>query len=179
MIRIDPVLHDRLRRAASAASLSLNDYCTRMLSTPSGALSYPAGVSEAVLRATDLFEDDLIGVAAFGSWTRGETADGSDLDLLVVLERCVALGRALYRRWDEAPIRDRGRLLEPHFVHLPDAEETVAGLWAEVALDGIVLFEKDLRVSMRLARVRRDIVSGRIVRQIAHGQPYWVRNEVA
>jgi hypothetical protein len=49
----------------------------------------------------------------------------------------------------------------------------VTGLWAEAALDGVVLFERGLVVSKRLAAVRRDIVAGRLVRRLAHGQPYW------
>jgi hypothetical protein len=36
-----------------------------------------------------------------------------------------------------------------------------------------VLFERDFRISSKLVQVRHDIVSGRIVRRIAHGQPYW------
>jgi len=49
----------------------------------------------------------------------------------------------------------------------------VAGIWAEVALDGLVLFEQGLRLSTRLVQVRREIAAGRIVRRVAHGQPYW------
>ena len=42
------------------------------------------------------------------------------------------------------------------------------------ALPGVVLFESGLRVSAVFARVRRDIAAGRLVRRMAHGQPYWV-----
>jgi len=176
---MDAGLHERLRRAAREAGVSMNEYCVQRLSGPADTASDPGGVGAGVRRSLEIFRADLVGLAAFGSWTRGETADGSDLDLLIVLERRVALGRSLYRRWDEAPIRDGNLVLEPHFAHLPDAGEVVAGVWAEVALDGIVLYEREFRISMRLAAVRRDIVSGRIVRRIAHGQPYWVRSEVA
>ena len=40
-------------------------------------------------------------------------------------------------------------------------------------MDGVVVFERGLRLSARLARVRRDIAAGHLVRRIAHGQPYW------
>jgi hypothetical protein len=43
----------------------------------------------------------------------------------------------------------------------------------EVAVSGMVLFERDGRVSTHLVRVRGDIAEGRLVRRIAHGQPYW------
>jgi hypothetical protein len=46
-------------------------------------------------------------------------------------------------------------------------------VWGEVAIDGVILFDRDLRLSSCLNRVRRDIAAGRIVRRLAHGQPYW------
>jgi hypothetical protein len=93
----------------------------------------------------------------------------------VVVEESVALTRELYRTWDEHPVSWDGRRVEVHFVHLPRPGIVVAGVWAEVALDGVVLFERAFHVSRRLSEVRRDIVEGRIVRKVAHGQPYWAR----
>jgi hypothetical protein len=72
-----------------------------------------------------------------------------------------------------------GHAVEPHFVTLADPGRVVAGVWAEAALDGIVLLDPDLRLSRRLIRVRHDIMTGRIVRRTAHGQPYWIVGEVA
>jgi predicted nucleotidyltransferase len=114
-----------------------------------------------------------VGIAAFGSWARRQAAAGSDVDLLIVVDGSVALTRELYRAWDEEPVSWEGLAVEPHFVHLPEENRVAAGLWAEVALDGIVLFERGLEISMRLTKVRRDIVAGRIVRKVSHGQPYW------
>jgi predicted nucleotidyltransferase len=173
VLRIGSGLHATLRAAAAAAGLSLNDYCARKLAAPLGELAALGGAAETVRRAADLLGPTLVGVAAFGSWTRGELAARSDLDALVVAEPRVPLRRALYRRWDEAPVAWGGRPVEPHFVHLPRPEETVAGLWAEVALDGVVLFDRGLELSTRLVRVRRDIAAGRLVRRVVHGQPYW------
>src|SRR5436309_6925289 len=147
VLRIEPGLHALLRRAAQEQGVSLNEYCARKLAAPTGSLAAGGGLGQAVGRAAALFGGDLIGVAAFGSWARGEAADGSDLDLLIVLESRLRLGRKLYRLWDESPITWGGRAVEPQFVHLPDAGETVAGIWAEVAVDGIVLFENGLRLS--------------------------------
>jgi hypothetical protein len=79
----------------------------------------------------------------------------------------------LYLAWDEAPIWWNGHRVEPHFVHLPDLERTTLGLWAEAAVDAIILFTRDLTLPSRLARVRNDIAAGRIVRRVVHGQPYW------
>jgi hypothetical protein len=173
VIRLSPGLHAALRGAAAQAGLSLNDYCARKLAAPVGDLAPLGGAIDAVRRAADLFGPALVAVALFGSWARAEAADGSDIDLLVVLEPGVALTRGLYRAWDEAPIVWEGRRVEPHFAHLPGPGKAVAGLWAEVAVDGVVVFERGLQLSTRLARVRRDIASGRLLRRVAHGQPYW------
>jgi predicted nucleotidyltransferase len=173
LLRIPPGLHAALKRAASEAGVSLNDYCVRKLTAPVGDLSSLEGASRAVLRAAALFRDRLVGIAAFGSWARRQAAAGSDVDLLIVVDGSVALTRELYRAWDEEPVSWEGLAVEPHFVHLPEENRVAAGLWAEVALDGIVLFERGLEISMRLTKVRRDIVAGRIVRKVSHGQPYW------
>jgi predicted nucleotidyltransferase len=173
LLRIDPGLHAALRKAASDSGLSLNDYCARKLAAPLGNLTGLGGGASAVERAASLFGPNLIGVAAFGSWARGELSKSSDVDLLVCVETDVALTRALYREWDQRPVPWNGRRLEAHFVHLRASGGRVGSVWAEVALDGVVLFERDFRISSKLVQVRHDILSGRIVRKIAHGQPYW------
>lgn len=110
----------------------------------------------------------------YGSWARGEAASGSDVDVLIVVDREVPVVRALYHRWDEEPVWWEGRRVEPHFVHLPAPGETPSGTWAEVAVDGIVLFDRDLTVSRRLVELRNRIAEGGLVRGEAHGQPYWM-----
>lgn len=171
MLRIEPRLHAALRGAAAAAGLSLNEYCARTLAGSRG-VSGPGW--EAVERAAATVDAGLVGVVVYGSWARGEAASGSDVDVLVVVDRGVPVIRALYGRWDEAPVRWEGRRVEPHFVHLPVPGEPPSGTWAEVAVDGIVLFDRDLTVSRTLVRIRRLIVEGGLVRREVHGQPYWM-----
>ena len=96
------------------------------------------------------------------------------MDLLCCENYAVPVTRACYRRWDEVPLVWDGHIVEPHFVHLPRPDRRGLGVWAEVALDGILLFERDLSVSRRLVELRRDIAHGRIIRRHIHGQPYWV-----
>jgi len=179
LLRLDPALHARLREAARESEVSLNEYCVRRLATHSAGITPRTGPALAVGRAARLVGRDLIAVAVYGSWARGEAMAGSDVDLLVVVAPSVRLARGLYRKWDAEPVDWDGRPVEPHFVHLPDPLEMVAGLWAEVALDGIVLFDDELRLSARLVQVRRDIAERRIVRRTSHGQPYWVGAGVA
>ncbi len=173
ILRIDPGLHAALRAAARDADLSLNDYCVRKLAHPSGDPSALQEARSIVGRAATLVGDGLVGVVVYGSLARGEAAVTSDVDALIVVDTDVPITRDLYRRWDEVPVAWEGHQVDPHFAQLPPVGERVSGLWAEVAVDGIVLFERGLRVSECLVRVRRDIFHGRLVRRFVHGQPYW------
>jgi len=174
VLRIDPGLHAALRGSAAAMGVSLNEYCARKLAAPVGDLTPGGPGGDAVRHAASILGESLAGVVAFGSWVRGEMHEDSDIDLLMVVDDGVRLRRELYHRWDEAPVHWQGHRVEPHFVHLPAPDRTVVGLWAELAVDGIVLYTRDLRLPTALGRVRRDIADGRIVRRTVHGQPYWV-----
>jgi hypothetical protein len=174
LLRIDPGLHAALRAAASAAGLSLNEYCGRKLSAPTGELAAFEAAPAAVARAAAIAGSTLIGVVAFGSWARCELRDGSDVDLLVVVEGSLGLSRELYRRWDEEPVVWAGRQVEPHFVTLSEGPARAVGLWAEAAMDGAILFARDLSLAARLVEIRHALIEGRVVRKTVHGQPYWV-----
>jgi len=173
VLRIDAGLHTTLREAAREAGVSLNELCARRLASPGGGLSGHADAAAALSYASALFGGDLVGLIAFGSWARGELADSSDVDLLLVVDARIELTRELYRRWDASPLCWGSRPVDAHFVHLPAPGARVSGVWGEAAIDGIVLFEQGMRVTEHLIRVRRDIAAGRIVRRVAHGQPYW------
>ena len=125
-----------------------------------------------VSRAVEVAGDALTGVLLHGSWVRGDATRTSDVDALVVVERRIQLGRTLYRTWDEHPVTWRGRRVDPHFVH-PAAADAFSGLWAEAAIDGLVLFDPGGQLSSALARVRRAITNGRLARRVVHGQSYW------
>jgi predicted nucleotidyltransferase len=174
LLRIDPGLHAALRHAASASGQSLNEYCARKLAAPIGEPSAFKAAAAAVTRSAAVARDALVGVVAFGSWARSELHDGSDIDLLVVVDRSLELSRTIYRRWDEKPVLWNGRRVEPHFVTMPERSPPAVGLWAEAAVDGIVLFARGLELQAALSAIRRDLIEGRVVRKTIHGQPYWV-----
>jgi len=175
LLRIDPALHVLLKASARELGMSLNDYCSRKLALPADAAALSDDGPAVVRRAVDLYGAHLAGVVVFGSWARGEAADGSDVDLLVVLDRRLPLTRSLYAAWDAAPATWDGRPVEVHLAHLSERGEAPSGIWAEVALDGLVVYERGRRVSARLGGVRREIAAGKLVRRVVHGQPYWTR----
>lgn len=175
LLRIDPTLHAALKAAADEAGLSLNDYCTRKLATPIDAAAL-AGDGHAVVRhAVALYGSSLAGLVVFGSWARREAAPGSDVDVLVVLDGHGPVTRSSYAPWDAAPATWDGHPVEVHLVRLPQRGEAASGLWGEVALDGLVIYERPRRVSAYLADVRREIAEGRLLRKVVQGQPYWTR----
>lgn len=172
VLRIDPRLHALLRDDAAAAGTSLNDWCGRVLAAAGATGLEPA--SNVVPAIRSRLGGDVLGIVVYGSFARGELAAGSDVDLLVVLAGRRAITRALYRQVDDlAPAWD-GREVDLHFVHLPGAGGSISGSWAEAAVAGIVLYDRDLTVSRRLIDIRSRIAAGELVRRMAQGQPYWV-----
>lgn len=169
ILRTVPVLHS----AARASGPSLNVYCAQKLAAVDPDIASDEDVTSLIGRARTVAGDALSAVVLHGSWVRGEATSASDVDALIVVDNRLALSRALYRAWDAQPITWGGWRVDQHFVHCP-SEGKFSGLWAEVALDGIVLFEHDGKLSAHLSRIRREIATGRLVRRMVHGQPYWV-----
>ena len=172
VLRIEPELHATLRRAAQDAGVSLNEYCARKLAAPGNGGTGP--FEEAIRRAATTFGKQLVGIVACGSWARDELTDTSDVDLLVVLSPDLAITRALYRAWDAFPLHWGSHPVEPHFVHIPADDARITGAWAEVATEGIVLFDREFEISRLLARIRRRILARGLIRRRSQGQPYWV-----
>lgn len=173
VLRMPPALHAALDGAAQAGGLSLNTYCVRHLATAGLGIVGDKDVTSLVGHAHAVVGDALSGIVLHGSWIREEATPSSDVDALIVVDSGVVLRRALYRAWDAEPIVTwRSRRLDPHFVHPPEDGE-ISGLWAEVALDGMVLLDRDWKLAAHLARIRHAIAAGRVVRRVVHGHPYW------
>lgn len=175
LLRTEPALHTLLKNEARDLGLSLNDYCTRKLTQPVDAAALTGDGPAVVQRAIDLYAGRLMGVVVFGSWARNEDTDASDVDVLIVLDPGVPLRRASYAVWDSGAPRWDGRPIEIHLAHVPRAGGPISGFWAEVALDGLVVFERGRRVSASLGGIRRQIADGRLVRRLVQGHPYWTR----
>ncbi len=173
LLRLDSGLHELLRRTAAEAGLSLNDLCVRKLAAPGAPFDASAVAADIVRRAAAQLGDALVGLALYGSFVRGGATPASDVDLLLVVDSGLPLTRELYRRWDEETLLWDGHEVEVHFAHLPSQDSGFGGFWAELALDGVVLFERDLLLSRALIAVRREILAGRIERRAVSGQRYW------
>ena len=187
VIRMPGDLHARLRQEAVSAGQSLNQVCIAKLRANRspiadlGAMSaardliFP-GFMDAVLRR---WRDELIGLVLFGSTARGDATEGSDIDLLLVMNPEVKIGRNLYRLWEEfcheyCGVQDYDRI-SPHFVSLPGSVRDAGGLWYETAIEGMILWESDRQVSRFLGSVRAAMGQGKIRRRMVHGSSYWIK----
>lgn len=167
-----PALHARLSESARAAQQSLNEYCVRALARDTGAVT-GGPLNEVVAKVLAQLGSAVVGIAVFGSYARGEARESSDVDVLVVTSSQTRISRALYAAWDQDRKYVGPHLVEPHFVRMPEPDERITGLWAEVALEGIVIFDPDFVLGRQLTRVRRAILDGLLVRRSAHGLSYW------
>jgi predicted nucleotidyltransferase len=159
--------------------MSLNECCARALDrftqeSTVERLSGRAGAEDWLRLAAEVADQGLIGVVLFGSAARGEAGLASDIDLLIVIDDPIDLNRSLYNRWDE---QCRDPAVNPHFVHLPAHVLDGGSLWFEVAIDGIVLYERGLRVSLYLRRIRQAIAEGLSERHVVYGHEYWVKHD--
>lgn len=181
VVRLSPVLHRRLKRAASKMELSLNEFAVGLLGGNLGPKDGGqfAELVEAI--RAEFSSNELEGVVLFGSEAKGSATEESDIDILVVLGRNESINRRLYREWDRA-IAERfetrfPRALSPHFVGIPDSLLDAHGLWFEVAVSGIILWDRMGEVQHCLIQLRESMCAGAIQRRFAHGHPYWIRKE--
>lgn len=174
VLRLPPALHGALRDSARQAGISLNEYCVRVLATAPGGVAGPGAAVAA--RAAATFGAEFVGVVVHGSWARGEATDSSDVDVLVVLAHTSRVTRATYGTWDLEPITYDDREVDVHFVTLPADAVDPGPMWLEVAIDGIVVVDRDHQVARYLGEVRRGIARGAWTRHVADGHPYWAAN---
>lgn len=185
VVRVPPVVHQRLSQLARNRGISLNQICLERLDND---LSDGGGGRGLV---SDLYTEvvhrllekgvPVLGLVLFGSVARGEARDTSDIDLLIVIDRSKNLNKSLYALWDECVDQikvepDLRHRLSPQFVHIPEDPLDAGSIWFECAIDGVVLFDPRLSVSMFLAKIRDAVVGNKITRSSAHGHYYWVKN---
>jgi predicted nucleotidyltransferase len=179
VLRVGPELHRRLSREARALGLSLNAYCvSKLQGAPVSDRYAEAGLDRDFLdRLIHVLPRPPLAIVLFGSFARGDHGVGSDIDLLVVLDTDAQPNRALYRELEKkVDLSGRGHTVNPAPVSLPRDPRDAGSLWLEVALDGVVLWERGSRVSGLLRELRRQMAAGEVRRALAYGQPYWIRD---
>ena len=187
LIRLPVALHQQLKRLAALSRIPLNQACVEILqagSVNAGAGKFVLGVSKdpalnslpaLIEEACNEYPRRIDAVVLFGSAARGTMRDNSDIDLLIVLAQSETVDRDCYNEWRWSKVNDRE--VAPLFVQLP--HDTVRGVWLEIALDGIVMYDRTLEASRYLIGLRRLIGAGQYQRHTAYGQPYWIPASLA
>lgn len=173
LLRLPAELHRALVKAAADQGLSFNEYSVRRLRVPVDADQLQSVRSLVVSAARARFGGRLTGVLVLGSYARGDAAAASDIDVLIVIDPKTPLTRDLYRDWDREPLTFEGRAIDAHFIHPPSDSGVPSAVWCEAAIDGQVWYDRHGAIARRLGEARRAIADGRVVRAVAHGQPYW------
>ena len=182
LLRAPVALMKKLSVRARKQGMSLNQLCLDLLAKADsdvcesnkgfaleGSASFGQFTKFAIDTILPAFGPDLCGVILYGSYARGEYRQSSDIDLLVVLNNKIPIERDLYSRIPDTLIENRQ--VSAMIVNLPNNPR---GIWLDVAIDGLVLFDKVGEVSRFLAKTRSLILNGEMKREIAHGIPYWV-----
>lgn len=180
IVRVPEEIHRKLREFAHENNLSLNQACVlafeKFIAGPFGNGDHwqrgsPISM-ELIEECRRLWGSALIGMGLFGSAARGEMTSRSDIDLLLVFEAGFPIIRELYSQWDrEVRASVSGHEIQPQFVTVPEEPPECGGIWYEFATEGVILWERDFRVSRALSKIRRFMTEGRIRRGVAHGHP--------
>ena len=136
----------------------------------STALSLPEFLPLVEQRAQAQFGKAFIGVLLYGSKARGDAFDGSDTDLLIVVDSSIQLKRSLYTPWENL-LPDTVSI---QIARLPDEASAPGRLWLECALDAKILVDSEGKLRSHLTQVNRLILAGKFVRKTTHGQGYWI-----
>jgi predicted nucleotidyltransferase len=130
-------------------------------------------LADVVLALQNGLGDRLTGVVLFGSRARGDAEESSDWDLLVVardlpvkpLQRHMWLKHLL-------PVSWRGQVAI--LAKTPDEfTSRLPGLYLDIALDGLVLYDRDGFMTTRLARLRQAIAARGLYRESAQREMTW------
>lgn len=115
-----------------------------------------------------------MGVVLFGSQATGEATASSDIDLLIVLDKKIALVRSLYRWWDSNIEWNGNKELNPHFVNYPEKAEEAGGMWLEIAQYGQIIYQKNKMIDNVFKELKDMIAQGMVRQHSSNGHPYWV-----
>lgn len=118
---------------------------------------------------------DIFACVLFGSQSRGDRWEDSDVDLLFLCAADAKITRDWYRRWDAMSFEMK---LSPLFIAIPRREAVTEGqipsVLLEAAVDGKILHDNTGRTAHTFLLALRDrILEGQFRRTTLHGQPVW------
>jgi len=116
---------------------------------------------------------DLIALALFGSRARGEASPESDWDLLLIANRLPEkpLQRHFYLK---AMLPDEWRAQVSILAKTPaEFEARLPPLYLDIALDGLLLYDPQGYLQLRLDRLRRQMRRLRLQRERVNGDWVW------
>jgi len=175
VLRLDPLVHQRLKLQAELRRISLNEWISQIIDGLG--VNFSAEQQAVLLAIQSVFGNRLEGVILFGSVVRNEQRKNSDIDLLVVLKNDVPIDRSLYKNWDEKIAPNINQKYNPQFSHQP-VPEAASSLWLEVSLEGEILLDIQGNLDQVLRKIRIEISENHYKRKISQGHPYWVRNQL-
>lgn len=126
-----------------------------------------------VARIRQHFKSRLVGIAVFGSRVTGDDTPASDVDILVALRTGTPINRSEYIWWD-ALAENRLFTLNPQFLAIPATPRAAGGIWFEIALHHIILFDPRHRLAGFLNKLNTLQQREAVTRAWSNGHPYWI-----
>jgi predicted nucleotidyltransferase len=168
LLRLNEITHQRLTRLAQQRGSSINQLCNELIEN---GLSQGGTQDSQLLQSIQqtYADDGLMGVILFGSQARGDATSQSDIDLLFIFEPNTPINRKLYQKW-------KNDAYSVHCVSFPKDEARDSSFWFEIALDGKILWGAE-KLRPFLNEMKRKLSSGKYIRKLTHGQPYWIQTK--
>jgi hypothetical protein len=170
LLRLPASLHHLVQVKAKELDSSVNSVLVQAIQNGLSIGEVEKIMPRVIETARAQFGAAFLGLLLYGSRARGDAYEGSDTDILLVVDRSVRIERELYRSWDT--MLPEGISLSMSI--LPATADDAGSLWLECALDAKILYDPKGLLRRRLDEIKARIVSGAYVRRTTHGQGYWI-----
>ena len=117
--------------------------------------------------------DRLVSLALFGSRARGDAQESSDYDLFIVARDLPAKlwDRQLFLRKPLKPFKESFSVIAKS---PEEFEAALPSLYLDLAVDGIILFDRDDYIAAKFRRIRELIAQAGLRRERIDGELMWL-----